>query len=92
MILIYLFLIPIHISFGIPFAQLATPAIADLAPISFIVDTLINLSTGYYDKGVAVENKWKIFKNYIQKNFLTDILAVIPNIIYHYSLNQDIEY
>lgn len=87
LILIYLFLIPIHISFGIPFSILISSGIADIAPISFIIDTLINFNTGYYDKGIAVNNKWKILKNYIKNNFLTDILAVIPNIIYHYALN-----
>lgn len=91
-ILIYLFLIPIHIAFEIPFSELISQWMADMAPISFIVDTLINLNTGYYDKGISVKNKWKIYKHYLNNNFLSDILAVIPNIIYHYSLNQNASY
>lgn len=67
-----------------PFSILISNEIANIAPIIFIVDIIINLNTGYYDKGIAIVDKWKIVKNYIEHNLITDIVAVLPNIIYHY--------
>ena len=33
-----------------------------MAPISFIIDTIINFNTGYYDKGIEITDKSKILK------------------------------
>lgn len=68
-----------------PFSVLISNEIANIAPIVFIIDVIINLNTGYYDKGQPIMDKWKIFKNYIQNYLITDGVAVLPNIIYHYT-------
>ena len=81
-IFVYIFLIPIHIVFDVTFDELISTNLSNLAPISFILDTIINLNTGYYEKGIAVQNHWQIFRNYIKHNFITDIVAVFPNILY----------
>jgi hypothetical protein len=47
------------------------------AAITFILDMLINLNTGYYEDGNCIMNRYKIWKNYLKHNFIVDIFTLI---------------
>ena len=55
--------------------------------ILFMVDNLICLNTTYFEKGVLVQNRRKIFLNYMRKHFITDFLSNIP-VLVDYFFNQ----
>ena len=61
--MLYIFLIPIHICFDVPFENLILD-LDNIAPIIFIIDIIINLDTGFYDRGLPVLKKTKIIKHY----------------------------
>ena len=45
---------------------------------------VVSLNTSYYEKGNLQNNRKKIVYNYINKTFVTDILALIPVIFDFY--------
>jgi hypothetical protein len=55
-ILFYLFIIPIHIALEIKFIDLA-PFVSIIFPFLLILEILLNLNTGFYDKGQPVKDK-----------------------------------
>lgn len=55
-------------------------------PYFIILDQLVNYNTGFYQKGVIILSRWKIIKAYLRNNCITDILAIIPSLIYHFAL------
>jgi len=81
-ILIYFFMIPIHIAISVPFTKLINKTIAEAVPYYLILDMIINMNTGYYDKGRAVTNSWNIITNYLKNNMITDMFSVLPFITY----------
>ena len=85
-VLIYNFLIPIHLCYEVPFDDIISPGFDSLTPVIFILDIIINLCTGYYDRGLVILGKIKILKHYLLEHFLTDFIAVMPFIIYHYGI------
>lgn len=84
LILLYFFMIPIHISQSIQFSTLTSPTIAEAAPYMLILDMIVNMNTGYYDKGRAVTNSWEIIINYVKNNIVTDMFSVMPFISYQF--------
>lgn len=53
--------------------------------IIFTFDILFNFVTGYYSKGFWVEDKYRIAKHYLKKEFWLDIVTLIPiYIVYTY--------
>lgn len=46
-----IFYIPIHVIYGIPFIQLIALQICIIVPIFLLLDIMINLLTGYFEKG-----------------------------------------
>lgn len=49
-----------------------------LSLVVFSMDILINFNTGYYEKGMLVMQRTKIFKNYLYFWFWLDLLSTIP--------------
>eukprot|EP00347_Sterkiella_histriomuscorum_P011514 403372162 len=49
-----------------------------LSEIWFMIDVLINLSTGYYDKGVLIMERRKITIQYLRGWFFLDVFCAIP--------------
>ena len=62
----------------------------DLIPcLFFIFDLYIRFNTAFFLNGNVISDKYKIFKNYLNKNFLFDIIAIIFIIInFFYDLRQ----
>lgn len=46
--------------------------------VFWILDMLLSLTTGFYNKGLLIMNRHKIIKNYFKNNFLGDIVAIVP--------------
>ena len=57
-ILMLLFFIPIHISFNQPIKSFVNNEIlTDLTMTIIIMDIIVSLNTGYYEKGILIRNK-----------------------------------
>ncbi len=41
--------------------------------VTFFVDIVLNLNTGYYNKGKIIEDRQMILNNYLKKSFLSDL-------------------
>ena len=52
----------------------------ELPVVLYFLDILINFNTGYYEEGVIMLERNKIFQEYIRKNFWLDLLTamIIP--------------
>lgn len=48
---------------------------------SFILDMIVCCFTSYYDKGVLVENRLQVIKNYLKNGFFWDSIVVSSFII-----------
>lgn len=48
MIIMYLFLIPIHVSFDIPFQNIIGEIPSNILPIFIIADQIVNYNTGFF--------------------------------------------
>ena len=55
--------------------------VVSLPDILLIIDTLLKFITGFYEDGVVIVEKSKIFKHYLKKGLLFDILSYFPVII-----------
>ena len=50
-------------------------------------DILVSINTGFYLKGLLIENHWVIMKSYIKRKLIFDILSTVLIIIYLYVFN-----
>lgn len=80
-ILICMFILPIVIVFDYSYAYLIPRQFVYILPLILIMDILVNMNTGYFDKGQVVKNRIHIIYFYWKKNFISDIISVIPFII-----------
>ena len=55
--------------------------IVSIPDILLIIDTLLKFITGFYEDGVVIVEKPKIFKHYLKKGLIFDILSYFPVII-----------
>lgn len=46
--------------------------------VSFFFEILINFNTGFFEKGIVIQQKTRIIKHYLFTSFIPDILAAIP--------------
>jgi hypothetical protein len=49
--------------------------------LNMMVDIILHLNTSYYEMGELVSDRRKIFKNYLRKNLIIDLIAEIPFLI-----------
>jgi hypothetical protein len=77
----FFFFIPVHIAAGVSFKKLMPIEFNYVMTIIIIFDIFVNLNTGYYLKGVCINNRKLILKNYFERQFFTDFIAVFPQII-----------
>ncbi len=81
-ILCIVFLIPLHLSFGISYQELINNSfLIFLCPIILILDILINLNTGFFDKGNSIVSRKEILKNFFKKNLFFDLICILPFIV-----------
>lgn len=74
--------IPIHIIYNIPFKNLMFDEAIILIPFLLIIDILVNMSTGYFEKGELISNRLRILINYCKYALFYDCLEVMP-VIFH---------
>lgn len=61
----------------------------DYLLVKWILDLVIQLNTGFYDKGVCITARWTIIKYYLHNNLYGQFLTVIT-LVYLY-LNKHLE-
>ncbi|EAR99958.2 cation channel family protein (macronuclear) [Tetrahymena thermophila SB210] len=84
----YFFIIPIHVAINVSIHDLITPYVGYTLHLMMLIDILFSMVTGYFEKGVNVNNKKKIFIYYIKYYFWSDAIAQIPLLISELG-NQD---
>jgi hypothetical protein len=77
----FFFFIPVHIAAQVSFKKLMPIEMNYAMTIIIILDIFFTLNTGYYEKGVCITKRKLILKNYFERHFLTDVIAVWPQII-----------
>ena len=82
----YLIFFPLRIAFGL---NLYSNPISFIAVILIQFDILVHLNTGFYDKGALVNDRIHILMHYLGKRFITDILTMIPFLVYGFSGSHD---
>lgn len=80
-----LFVIPIHISFNMPYKTFTSSILVDAACSMIFIDIGISINTGYFDKGNHVTDRLKILKNYIKTSLITEILGCLSLIAHFFS-------
>ena len=45
--------------------------------VIYLIDIIINLNTSFIENGVLIEERMKVFSNYIQRFFIWDFLTII---------------
>ncbi len=69
-ILLYIFFIPIHNLYKIQFKDLfLKEEFIDYSPLILILDVIINMNTGFFEKGICVKKRIYIFKHFIKENW-----------------------
>ncbi|KAL4505166.1 hypothetical protein ABPG72_016233 [Tetrahymena utriculariae] len=84
----YFFVIPIHVAINVSIHELITPYVGYTLHLMMLIDIVFSMVTGYFEKGVNINNKKKIFIQYIKYYFWSDAIAQIPLLISELG-NQD---
>ncbi|KAL4462587.1 hypothetical protein ABPG74_000417 [Tetrahymena malaccensis] len=84
----YFFVIPIHVAINVSIHELITPYVGYTLHLMMLIDIVFSMVTGYFEKGVNINNKKKIFFYYIKYYFWSDAIAQIPLLISELG-NQD---
>ena len=56
--------------------------------VLLLLDIILKFFTGYYENGISVLQKDKIFKNYIQHHLIFDIVAFLPVFLMNFRNNR----
>ena len=77
----YFLIIPLQLSFNINFIYLVDcssfKGISSILSIFlFIIEILLNFNTSYYEKGELINDRSKIFKNYMKKQLVKDLFSI----------------
>lgn len=80
-----LFMIPIHISFGMPYDMFTHKALVDVACSMIFIDIGVSINTGFYDKGIHVTDRLQIVKHYVKTSLVTEILGCLSLIAHFFS-------
>ncbi|KAL4505995.1 hypothetical protein ABPG72_013756 [Tetrahymena utriculariae] len=83
-VLISMFFLPISIVFDYNYSFIIPERLIVVIPIILILDILVNMNTGYFEKGQVVKSRISIVYFYLKNNSVTDIISVLPFIISFY--------
>lgn len=78
----FLVFFPLRVAFGL---SLYNSGVAFIALAVILMDIIISLNTGFYDKGSLVSDRVGILMNYLTNRALTDAISLMPFIIYDFS-------
>lgn len=70
--------IPLLLSVGDEFEDLFRHLPTYIPTTILVVDAFINLNTGFYRNGSLVSEKYMVYRNYMKKIFLIDIIGLTP--------------
>ena len=77
--------IPMNLSFDLNVTRSHYPLgywILNGYPIyCYIIDFFIKINTSYYQKSCLIENRMMIFKHYLSKEIVLDIITIVPILI-----------
>lgn len=92
-VLYFLFIIPIFLSFKTNFSDITEVNILKFIPIYFGLDIIVNLNTCYYSKGTLITDRISIIKNYFSQYSMYNILSIIPLTVFisRDSIEEDTE-
>lgn len=71
---IYLYINPVRVSFEADFN--ISYILNNLGIIIFIIKMLMSFNTGFYDEGVIITNRKKIFRNLLPWQLLIDLITI----------------
>ena len=78
-------MVPLTIAFDVPLPNWLE--IWDIVmTICYILDIFLNFNTGFYDKGLLVLDRHRIFLHYIKSWFIFDMIASFP---YEYAIHNE---
>ncbi|EAR93588.2 cation channel family protein (macronuclear) [Tetrahymena thermophila SB210] len=83
-VIISMFFLPISIVFDYNYSFIIPGGLIVIIPIILMLDILVNMNTGYFEKGQVVKSRVSIVYFYLKNNSVTDIISVIPFIISFY--------
>lgn len=71
----YFFIIPIHVAINVSINNLITEYVGYILHLLMLVDILFSVDTGYFEKGVNISDKKKVFIYYMKNYFWSDVMA-----------------
>lgn len=80
-VILYLFLIPIHLIYEINYNDLIPKGIIVITPIVFMLELSFAFNTGYYEKGIYIDNRQSIINNWIKNILPYDLISNFPLIM-----------
>ncbi|KAL4466997.1 hypothetical protein ABPG74_010594 [Tetrahymena malaccensis] len=89
-ILILIIQIPLYISFYLKLGEILNNTMINIAPIFIVVDTFINLNSGFYEKGLLIRN---ILDNFnFEENELSKKMQVINLYMSKKNISKQMQY
>lgn len=77
-LMIYFFFIPVHIAINTPIHMLSSRTLGYIMNLCMGLDILLSMNTAYFEKGVTILDKKKIFLYYVRNYLWSDLLSQIP--------------
>ena len=77
-ILMFIFFVPINIIYDLSYDNLMNDFIVKSCPILWLLECIISLNIGYFDKGEYVTNRQQILRNFLHKTLLDELLSIVP--------------
>lgn len=71
------FVIPINLSFDIDYEEFTEENFVYVTNIVILVDMIITLNSGFYNKGILIVERWEIIKNYVKNSIITEIIGCL---------------
>lgn len=74
-LIVFFFFIPVHVAINESIHDLTSKMLGYILNICMGIDILLSMNTAYFEKGVTVINKKKIFVYYVKNYLWSDLLA-----------------
>lgn len=77
-LILCMFYLPIAVSFHITLTELLSKTFSFIIPLFFFIDILINMNTGYFDKGQVIKSRIKIISYFFKEKLIKEVVCIIP--------------
>jgi hypothetical protein len=88
-VLINCFAIPTSLAFGTNIYEMVPEYILKGSFLYLIFDIVISLNTGFYDKGILIDDRIDILYNFLNEEFLLEITTLTPLFVLYYTVFFD---